>query len=147
MRKFNFVLSVLLTSMVVLSGVSKAETASILDELNKIPATEHGMVWGIKDHKWLYKATTPIITKGAFSANVGYAGAVKDSKDYIIVEASYDLYNAKQSGITIPVLDLIDIKPVVWAGYGRVEIGSVPVMRSNNHLDGGAGLTVASVKF
>lgn len=136
----------ILTVILSLSAYS-AYAQSVMDELKAVPLTEHGVIYAVRAHKGLYSVTTPIITKGAFSFNIGYAGLTKDSDDYIIGDVSYDLYDAKKHGINIPVLDLINVRPLAWAGYGRVEIGSASAREGGNHGDYGAGLTLLSAKF
>lgn len=128
-------------------AVGHAESLSIADTLQKVPGMKQGAAFSLVDSKFNYLSTLDVAKFKDLTLEVGYAGRAKLTGDKVVAVVSYPIFNAKEFGITWPIADLIDLRLGAYAGYGRVEIGSIDTMKGNNELDFGASLTAISVKF
>lgn len=107
--------------LMLLTGSSKAEDVSIIDGLKKLPGVKQGMAFSIDDAKLNYLATIDLASFKGFNFEGGVATDAEKTGTKAVALLSYDLFNAKKFGITMPILDLIDLRPGLWAGYGRIE--------------------------
>ena len=132
--------------LVLVCGLAKADVV-ISNVLQKLPAMKQGVAYSLVDSKFNYLATTDIVQKNGFSLEVGYAGQAKNTGDKLVAVVSYEVVNAKKLGVTIPVLDLVDLRVGAYAGVGRVQISDNPGARGNNELDYGLSATAINIKF
>ena len=134
----------LIVGMVLLSGVAQA---GLLDDVKKIPSMKQGVAYSIADQKFNFLSTIELFEYKGFALEAGYAGREENSGDKAVAVLSYDVLNLQKLGVKTPILDLIDFRAGVYAGYGRIQLGTVPAMRGGNELDYGVSLTAISVKF
>lgn len=144
MRKF----SLLVVGMLMICGVARA---GLVDDLSKLPAWKHGVAYSVADQKFNYLTTLELFNdllgcKG-LALEAGYSGKAENTRDKLVAVLSYDVLNLKDMGVKTPILDLVDFRVGVYGGIGRIEAGTVPVMRGNNETDYGVSLTAVSVKF
>ena len=140
MRKFS-----LLVGLILLCGVAKAEDVSIIDGLKKLPGLKQGVAFSIDDAKVNYLTTVDVAKFKGFNLEAGVAMDSEKTGTKAVAVLSYDLFNAKKAGIDMPVLDLIDIRPGVWAGYGRIEGFQDGQLKGEG--DWGVSVTALSLKF
>jgi hypothetical protein len=126
-------------------GTANAET--ILDEVRRMPNLKPGIAYSIVDQKVNFLSTLEITSYKDISIEAGYAGTQPNTGDKAVVVVSYDLLNLSKIGVKTPVLDLIDIRVGAYAGIGRIEAGTAPVMRGNNEFDYGVSATAVTIKF
>ena len=139
-----------LTIMLLVGSVSLcfAQTAlNVIDTIKTFPELKQGIAYSVIDSQFNYLSTLTVLSKHGVNLEAGYAGVAKNTGDKLVAVISYDLWNAKRAGVTIPVLDLIDIKPGAYVGFGRIAVGSEDTRDGNNQLDVGVSLTAISVKF
>lgn len=145
MRKLNLLVTILLASAI-WSGVARAEV-SLTETLGKIPGLNQGVGFSLIDNKINYLTTLDIVSWKGITLEAGYAGSAKNTGDKAVVALSYNLWNAKEAGVTLPILDLIDVRIGAYAGFGRVQIGNDQVRDGGNEFDAGISLTAVKVKF
>jgi hypothetical protein len=142
MKKLIFVLAVLLA----LPLAAQAQDLSIIDTLKELPDTKQGVAFSLIDSKLNYLTTIELINFKGFSLNAGYAGIAKKTSNKLVAVIDYDLLNLKEMGIDVPILDLMDIRPGLYAGFGRISLGG-NTMDGNNEFDFGASVSIIEVKF
>ena len=159
MKKFSFVAVVAV--LMILTGSARATTLQELglnepsdinlqepaDVMSKIPGLNQGVGFSLVDSGFNYLTTLDIVQYKGFGLEIGYAGRQKNSGDKLIGVISYDLFNAKNAGITVPVLDLIDVRVGGYVGFGRIQIGSEKVRDGGNEFDAGLSLTALKIKW
>jgi hypothetical protein len=141
MRKFSLLIGLLLVC-----GVAKADI-DISESLNKVPGLHQGVGFSVIDNKVNYLTTLDIVSWKGLTLEGGYAGAAKDTGDKIVAVLSYNLWNAKEAGVTLPVLDLVDVRVGAYAGIGRIQIGNDQSRDGNNEFDAGLSATAFNLKF
>jgi hypothetical protein len=133
MKKFSFVAVVAV--LMILTGSARATTLQELglnqpsdinlqepaDVMSKMPGLKQGVAFSIDDSKINYLSTIDIAKFKGFNLECGVATDAEKTGIKAVAVLSYDLFNAKKAGIDIPVLDLIDVRPGLWIGYGRIE--------------------------
>ena len=119
-------------------GVAKADELSIGDSLKKIPGLKQGIGFSFKDHDFDYLTTIELAKFKGVSLEVGYS-----AKDEAIGVASYEIAKLKDYGVTLPILDLVELNLGGYAGYGRISVSKVISPR----FDYGLSLTLITVKF
>lgn len=145
MKRFSLVATIVLASAI-WSGVACAEI-SVSETLNKIPGMHQGFGFSLIDSKFNYLTTLDIVSWKGITLEAGYMGRAKNSGDKAVAVISYDLFNAKKAGVTVPVLDLIDVRVGGYVGFGRIQIGNDQARDGGNELDAGASVTAFNVKF
>ena len=138
----------ILVSLFALYGaIANAETLSLTDTLAKLPGLKQGVAYSLADSKINYLTTLDIMQWKGISLEAGFAADAENTGHKIVAVVSYDFINLKKLGVTVPVLDLIDIRLGVYGGFGQINIGDAPAMRGNNELDYGVSATAITVKF
>lgn len=145
MRKFSLMMTIFVT-LAIWSGVARAEL-SLTDTIGKVPGLNQGVGFSVIDSGFNYLTTFDIVHYKGFGLEAGYAGRNRNTGDKLIAVVSYDLFNAKKAGVTLPILDLIDVRVGAYAGFGRVQIGTEQVRDGGNEFDAGLSLTAVKVKF
>jgi hypothetical protein len=139
----NIVLAVI-AALMMLTGSARAEI-NIIDGLKKIPGVKQGVAFSLMDNKLNYLTTLDIVTIKGFNLEAGYAMDSEKTGHKAVAVLSYDLFNAKKAGITIPILDLIDVRPGAYIGYGRIE--GLQDGGLKGEMDYGVSATILAVKF
>jgi hypothetical protein len=132
-------------ALALLSGVAQAESVSIIDGLKKIPGLKQGVSFSMMDNKFNYLTTMDIASVKGFNLEAGYSADAEQTGHKAVAVLSYDLFNAKKAGIKVPVLDLIDIRPGVYVGYGRIEGFQDGGLKGE--MDYGLSVTAINLKF
>lgn len=140
MKKFSVLLA-----LVLLAGVARAESVSIIDSLKKIPGLKQGVAFSMMDNKLNYLTTMDIISVKGINLEAGYSADAEKTGHKAVAVLSYDLFNAKKAGVTIPVLDLIELRPGVYIGYGRIEGFQDGGLKGE--MDLGFSVTAINLKF
>ena len=140
----NVVLAVI-AALMMLTGSAKAEDVSIIDGLKKIPGLKQGVAFSLADSKLNYLTTLDIANFKGVNLEAGYAADSEKTGHKAVAVLSYDLFNAKKAGITVPVLDLINIRPGVYVGYGRIEGFQDGGLKGE--MDYGVSFTAINLKF
>jgi hypothetical protein len=141
----NKVFLAVVAALMMLTGSAKAEDVSIIDGLKKIPGLKQGVAFSIDDAKLNYLTTMDIASVKGFNFEIGYSADSEATGHKAVAVLSYDLFNAKKAGVTIPVLDLIDLRPGVFVGYGRIEGFQDGQLKGEGTL--GVSLTAVNLKF
>lgn len=132
-----------LVGLLIASNVM-AQEISIVDSLKKIPAIKQGIAFSTVDSKFNYLATFDVAKFKGFNLEVGYAGEAKETANKLVAVVSYDLLKLKNV-IDLPILNLIELRPGVYAGYGRIE--GADRGKIAGEADFGVSLSVISLKF
>jgi hypothetical protein len=127
-----------LLAVLLVTGVSFAEDLNIGDTITKIPGLKQGIGYSFKDSDIDYLTTVEAFKFKGASVEAGYS-----YKDEVIAVISYDLLHLSDLGVNIPILDLIEFHPGLYAGYSRVNIERPDKSR----FDFGISLTLIKVKF
>ncbi len=139
MRKFS-----LLVGLMLVCSSAMAEV-SIIDGLKKIPGVKQGVAVSMVDNKVNYLSTIDVASFKGINLEAGIAADAENTGVKAAAVVSYDLFNAKKAGVTIPVLDLIDIRPGVYIAYGRIEGFQDSQLKGEG--DFGVSATICSIKF
>ena len=142
MKKF-----LLIAVFVMACGFAHAEALSLGETLKALPGASQGVAWSLRDDKLNYLTTIDIVQWKGIALEAGIAADAENTGTKAVAVASYDVVNLKKLGVTIPVLDLIDVRLGAYAGFGRIQVGSIDTMQGNNELDYGLSATVIKVKF
>ena len=157
MKKFSFVAVVAV--LMILTGSARATTLQELglnepsdinlqepaDVMSKIPGIKQGVAFSLADSKLNYLTTIDIMSIYGFNLEAGYSADAEKTGHKAVAVLSYDLFNAKKAGIKVPVLDLIDIRPGVYVGYGRIEGFQDGGLKGE--MDFGVSLTAINIKW
>ena len=127
--------------------IAHAEAINLPDLLAKLPALKQGVAYSVLDSKVNYLTTMDIVTWKGFALEAGYAADAENTGSKLVAVISYDVINLKERGVTVPILDLIDLRLGMYAGVGDINLGDGPAMRGNNEFDWGISATAVSVKF
>jgi len=137
----------LIVGLMLLVGCGVANAGTILDEVQKLPALKPGIAYSVADQKFNYLSTLELVAYKGFALEAGWAGAAANTYDKVVAVISYDVVNLKNLGVTMPVLDLVDLRLGIYGGFGKVNVGTVPAMRGNNECDYGISMTALNLKF
>ena len=111
---------------------------SIIDQVKKIPGLKQGIGFSFIENEVNYLTTIELANYKGFALEAGY-----NSKDKVIAVLSADLINLKKLGVTLPVLDLIDIRIGLYGGYGSINSKAL----GSSEWDCGISGTAISIKF
>ena len=138
------IIVVALAVLFLFSAVAVAEELSIGDSLKKIPNLKQGVAYSLIDNDVSYLSTVEVAKWKGIAIEAGYS-----SKDKVVAVISYELLKLKDLGVTMPILDLIEARIGIYAGYGRLNlgIGDRDNMEGNNEFDAGLSLTLIQIKF
>lgn len=136
MKRMLIVLGVVLSMFV--GGIAFADSLSIGETLQKLPGMKQGIGYSFKDSDIDYLTTLEVFSFKGFSLEAGYS-----TKDVALGVISFNLLKLKDLGVTLPILDLIEIRPGVYAGYSRINLNQPDTSK----FDFGASLTLITVKF
>lgn len=117
---------------------------SLGDTLKGFPALKTGVAFSVQDSNWNYLATVDLVKFAGFNLEAGYAGRAENSADKAVAVLSYDLLKVKDI-IDLPILNLIEFRPGVWAGYGRIE--KVQNDERGGEFDWGVSVSVIQLKW
>ena len=120
MKRVLLLLTILLTI-----SIKAWAQVSVIDEIKKIPGANVGLGFSLKEKEFKTMATWDIISWKGINAEAGYSSGAGESGDAIAAVLSYSLINAKQLGVTIPILDLIDFRPGIYYAAGRINKGEI----------------------
>lgn len=135
---------VLFVIFIMACGISRADELILGDLLNKIPSVKQGVAFSLPDGKFNYLATIDAVQWKGLNLEVGYAGRAKETADKAVAVLSYDLLKLKDV-VDMPILDLIEFRPGIYAGFGRIE--GFEDGRLACEDDYGVSLSVIDVKF
>ncbi len=111
---------------------------SLTEQVKKIPGMKQGIGFSLIENEVNYLSTVELLAYKGFALEGGF-----NSKDKVVAVISKDLVNLKKMGVTLPLLDLVDVRIGAYCGYG--SINSQEIDRSE--FDAGVSLTAISVKF
>lgn len=111
---------------------------SIIDQVKKIPGLKQGIGFSLIENEVNYLTTVELAGYKGYALEAGY-----NSKDKVVVVLSADLINLKKLGVTLPVLDLIDIRVGLYGGYGSINSKAL----GSSEWDCGISGTAVSIKF
>lgn len=131
-------LSKILLAIFLLVGSTSVKASSIFDVVSQVPALNQGVAVSVLDSNINYLSTVDLVKWKGFNVEAGYAGSAKNTGDKIVAVFSYDLLSLKDK-TTIPILNLVEFRPGVWFGVGRIG--------GSNEVDYGVSATVMSLKF
>jgi hypothetical protein len=124
-------------------SVARAEF-SLGDTLKGFPELKTGVAFSLQDSNWNYLATVDMVKFAGFNLEAGYAGRAENTADKAVAVLSYDLLKVKDI-IDLPILNLIEFRPGVWAGYGRIE--KVQNDERGGEFDWGVSVSVIQFKW
>lgn len=118
-------------------GLSRAEEITLSDSLAKLPALKQGVAYSLQDKNFSYLSTIELASWKGFTLEAGYSG-----NDKIVGVISYPLLKLKDTGVSLPILDLLECNLGFYAGYGRVEN-----LKEFGESDFGISATLLRVKW
>lgn len=131
---------------VVLIGLCSTANAelNLREVADKIPALKQGIAFSLADNKLNYLSTIEIASWKGVTLEGGYAAAAENTGHKIVGVISYPILNLKNMGVTLPVLDLVELNIGAYAGFGRLE--SINQL-DDSEFDYGLSATLIKVKF
>lgn len=135
MKKLMLLLTM---SLLLVPTLAKADT-SVIDLIAQVPALKQGIAYSLVDSNINYISTVDLVKWKGLSIEGGYAGSAKNTGDKLVGVISYDLLNLKDIAPTIPILNVVEFRPGIWFGVGRIG--------GSNETDWGISATVISLKF
>jgi len=100
--------------------------------------------FSFQDSKLNYLLTAEVATFKGFALEAGVATDAEKTGTKAVAVVSYDLLKVKDI-VNIPILNLIEFRPGVYVGYGRIEGFQDSQLKGEG--DWGASLSVINVKF
>ena len=137
-------------SLVFAVGLCQAETISVGEVLEKVPAVNMGIGYSVLDSEFKPLTTVTVYSIDKLAVDVGVTSSKESLRisdnTTVIGQISYNLIKAKDVSIIkdIPIINLLEITPAAWAGYDRIGIGNKA--EGNNEFDAGVGLKLISIK-
>jgi len=106
------------------------------DTLEKIPASNYGFGISLVNRETNYTATWDVYQKDKLTFAVGVASAdsrIESLKEInkLIGTVSYDLVQASDMGVTMPVVDLLRLSPFIGIASSRIDTSN----GANNEFD------------
>lgn len=135
--------SLILIGMMLLCTSARAEF-SIIDTLQKMPAVKQGVAFSVLDSKINHLSTVDVATWRGFALEAGAAYDAENTGVKAVAVVSYDLLKVKDI-VDLPILNLIEFRPGVFVGYGRIEGFEDGQLKGEG--DYGVSLTALSLKF
>ena len=117
--------------------------AGSIPVIDKIPSLKNGTYFSFVDNKLNYSATVPLLEKGGFSLNAGYAGDADSTDHKAILTLAYDLGNLEKWGVKVPILKYVGFEPYLAFGAGRINIKDI----NTSETDYGLGINLISLSF
>lgn len=114
MKKLLIILSII--GLCIGCGKANAEPIKLGEIIDKLQLSQ-GVAYNIVDSKFEYITSTPIIEKGDFTLEIGYA-----SNESLITVASYKLLSLKDY-IDTPLVKHLMAKPGLFYGLDRISKG------------------------
>ena len=111
---------------------------SIIDTVKKIPGLKQGIGFSLIENEVNYLTTMELATWKGFALEGGF-----NSKDKLVVVISASLINLKKLGVTIPILDLVDLRIGLYGGHGSINTKAL----GDSEWDAGISATLISLKF
>ena len=146
MKKFMFAM-LFVAGASITAFAQEVPALNLTDVLKTIPTLKQGIAYSVLDSRINYLTTVDLFNYKGINLEAGYAGISKSTGDKVVAVVSYDLWDAKKAGVTIPVLDLVKFRPGIYAGAGRLDILNKSAAKGNNEFDLGLSLTLIDVKF
>ena len=124
--------------------IAHAEAINLPDLLAKLPALKQGVAWSLQDSKLNHISTIDVAGWKGINLEIGAAYDAENTGIKAVAVLSYDLLKLKDI-VNLPILNLVEFRPGVWAGLGRIE------GFEDSHLQGegdwGLSLSVINVRF
>ena len=139
-------LSSLLVGMLLVASVANAEALSIRDYLEKAPALKQGVGFSLIDNKLNYLSTIELASWKNFNLEFGYAGAAEETKHKVVLATSYEVLKLRDLGVTLPILDLVELNVGMYAGIGHIQVND-GLGDNSNEFDAGFSFTALSFKY
>lgn len=127
----------LISYLILMCSVARAEDFSISNSLSKIPGMKTGVAYSALDNKFNFVTTAEVMQWSILSLGIGYAGDADATDHKFVGTITTSLLDLQQLGVTIPIIDLIKIRGGVYGGIGNMNIGDGADMRGNNQFDWG----------
>lgn len=122
-----------------LPNLSKADSLDIPTLLSKVKFNT-GLGYDIRSKKIVSTNTFEILGYSAWkldpTLDAGYA-----SNDKFVIGASFSLLKLKDLGVTIPILDLVEIRPQALYSWGSINLQD-PAGSKNSWIFGGSIIKV-----
>ena len=119
-------------------GVALAEPLNVPNLIEKIPNLKQGVAFSLLDNEISYLSTFDVFQWKKINLEAGYS-----SEDKVVAVISYPIVNLKEDfNVTLPLLDLINCRVGVYAGYGRIGVSA-----EQNEFDFGISATLLELKF
>ena len=132
----KFVLTILIT-LGLMSGMAKAQEVDPVDLFKASANFKQGVMYNVDQDKFQYISTMPVAEIEGFNLEIGYA-----EPNALIAGITSKLYDAKENGVEIPILDLIKCNVGIIGGIDRVGSGD-----GNNEFIWGSSVTLMELQF
>lgn len=115
---------------------------NLKEVVDKFPPAKTGVGFSLVENNLNFLTEFEVATWNGFSLNIGYAGAQPTTGHKAIASIEYDLFNAQQHGVTLPILKYIDLSLGVWGGAGHFD-NAIELQKAETDW----GLSATAVKF
>lgn len=121
---------------------SAAEEFTLSDWLKKVPAVHQCLLYNFSDSEFEYASTVTLVSlwNEKINVDIGYSPSQE-----AIGAVSVKLIEVKDY-IKYPILDLLTLEPLVYAGWNRISLGSGN-SKAGNEFSFGAGIKIIDIKF
>lgn len=142
---FKKIIMVMAICFIATASRAEVSITGIAGKLKDLPLKQ-GIAYSLQDSKINYLSTVELAKWKGFSLEAGYAGRAENTGDKAVAIISCQLAKAKDLGVTLPILDLLEANVGVYAGFGRIQVND-GFDNGNNEFDWGVSATLVSLKF
>jgi len=118
-----------------------ADSLTISDLLDKAELKQ-GIGYSFTNHEVEYLSIFDLAEWKDFNLGLGYS-----SENSVIATLTYPLFSLKEKGVTIPILDLVELEIGLYGGFSRLENFDVTNGDNKPGWNFGGVLKILSIKF
>lgn len=108
----------------------------------KLPPMKAGIAYSIMDNKFNHIETLDVAKWKFLALELGYAGDADRTNHKAVAVVSASILKLKDY-IELPILDLVEFRPGIYAGLGNIDVGDL----NESEFDWGLSCTVLNIKF
>jgi len=126
-------------------SISYAEPLKLGEVLEKFPLKQ-GVAWSLEDSKLNYLSTIEVANWKGICLEAGYAGEAENTRHKAVAVISYPIVKLSDFGVTLPILNLVELNLGIYGGYGQINLGE-GMGEGNNEWDYGLSVSLISIKW
>lgn len=132
----------MILEVMVLGLLATSAHAGLKEVLEKVNWRQ-GVAYSFADSNLNAMSTFDVATWKSLRLSLGYAGDSDSTDHKAIANLSVSILRLKDFGVTVPILDLVEIEPGIWFGAGRWNFKDL----GETETDYGVSLSLINLKF